>query len=245
MGENKNRKRYSLSRLRHDTIVFNEQGEPFDLSSYTLKMKKNNINRAELKVLLGNKEKLSVRIDIERVPDMVSAKRRRQANKGASKKGKGKTASKKSLSLCGFTLLITTAPEKMLHFDEALVLYAARWQIELLFKLWKSHAKLETSRSSNSWRILCEIYTKLLACLVQHWIILMGCWNYPNRSLVKAAQVVRTHVNLIALSFISLPKLMKTLNFIIRCLNHGCKQNSRRKHPNTWKTLILVQPKWI
>jgi len=113
---------------------------------------------------------------------MVSAKRRRQANKGASKKGKGKTASKKSLSLCDFTLLITTAPEPMLNFDEALVLYAARWQIERLFKRWKSHAKLEVSRSNNPFRYLCEIYTKLLACLVQHWIILMGCWNYPNRS---------------------------------------------------------------
>jgi len=58
--------------------------------------------------------------------------------------------------------LITTAPAYKLSFDEALVLYGARWQIELLFKLWKSHAKLDTSRSCNPWRILTEIYIKLL-----------------------------------------------------------------------------------
>jgi len=62
MGKDKKNNRYSLSRLRHDTVVFNKQGELFDLSSYTLEMKKNNIDRAELEVLLGNKEKLPVRL---------------------------------------------------------------------------------------------------------------------------------------------------------------------------------------
>ncbi|EDN67947.1 transposase, IS4 family [Beggiatoa sp. PS] len=85
---------------------------------------------------------------------------------------------------------MTTAPAYKLSFDEALVLYGARWQIELLFKLWKSHAKLETSIRCHPWRILTEISIKMLAGLVQHWIILMGCWNHPNRSLVKAAQVI-------------------------------------------------------
>lgn len=231
---------FCLSRLRHGTVLFDEQGEKFDLSSYTLQMKKDGIFRTELNVLMGNEERLPVRLFMERVPEMVSSQRRRQANKGASKKGK--KASKKSLSLCDFTLLITTAPEEKLSFDEALVLYGARWQIELLFKLWKSHAKLETSRSENPWRILTEIYIKLLACLVQHWIILMGCWNHPHRSLVKAAQVIRNNVNLIAVNFNSLSKMLTAV--IMRCLNHCCKQNSKRKHPNTWKTLIEGKPKW-
>jgi IS4 transposase len=153
---------FCLSRLRHDAVVFDEQLNLFDLSSYTLYLKKNNIIRAELNVLIGREEKLPVRLFIERVPETVSSQRRRQANKGASKKKKGKTASKKSLSLCDVTNLITTAPEAKLSFDEALVLYGARWQIELLFKLWKSHAKLETSIRCHPWRILTEIYIKLL-----------------------------------------------------------------------------------
>lgn len=238
----KEKKRYTLSRFRHDTVVFNESGELFDLSAYTLEMKKKNIPQVELKVLIGEKEQLPVRLFIQRVPEAVSAKRRGQAKKRAQKKGK--TPSKKSLSLCDVTLLITTAPVEILHFEEALVLYATRWQIELLFKLWKSHAKLHTSKSSKPWRILCEIYIKLLACLVQHWLILMGCWNNPNRSLVKAAQVVRTHTNLIAINFNCIANLIQALQIIMRGLNHGCRQNNRRKHPNTWRTLIECKPKW-
>ena len=84
----------------------------------------------------------------------------------------------------------------------------------------------------------------MLACLVQHWIILMGCWNHPNRSLVKAAQVIRSNANLIAISFNSLSKMLEAFGIIIRCLDHCCKQNSKRKHPNTWKTLIEGKPKW-
>ncbi|HID99476.1 MAG TPA: IS4 family transposase, partial [Thiotrichaceae bacterium] len=145
---------YCLSRLRHDTVLFDEQGEVFDLSAYTLQMKKNDIPRAELNVLIGKEERLPVHLFLERVPEMVSSQRR--ANKGASKKKKGKTASKKSLSLRDVTNLITTAPVYKLSFDEAFALYFAIWQIELLFKLWKSHAKLETSIRCNPGRILTE-----------------------------------------------------------------------------------------
>ena len=232
--------RFYLSRLRHDTVLFDENKELFDLSSYTRFLK--DIYQAELKVLLGQQERTSARLFLPRVPEAISAKRRGKAKKRAPKKGQ--RPSKKSLSLCEFTLLITNAPPDKISCYEAFVLYAARWQIELLFKLWKSHAKLAVSRSCNPWRILCEIYTKLLACLVQHWIILMGCWNNPNRSLVKAAQVIRTHVNLIAIHFHSHSKLMEALSIIMRCLNQGGRQNSRRKHPNTWKILIECKPKW-
>jgi len=46
---------YCLSRLRHDTVLFDEQGQEFDLSSYTLYMKKNDIHRTELNVSIGKK----------------------------------------------------------------------------------------------------------------------------------------------------------------------------------------------
>lgn len=81
---------FCLSRLRHDTILFDESGEEFELSSYTLSMKKNNRHRVELNVLLGRHEKLPVRLFIERVPEIISSKRRRQANRGASKRGKNR-----------------------------------------------------------------------------------------------------------------------------------------------------------
>jgi hypothetical protein len=82
-------------------------------------------------------------------------------------------------------------PAERLTLQEALVLAHARWQIELLFKLWKSQGGIDESRSTHPWRILCELCTKLLAMVIQHWVLLTSCWRSPDRSLVKAAQTVR------------------------------------------------------
>ena len=39
----------------------------------------------------------------------------------------------------------------------------ARWQIELLFKLWKQDALVDEWRSTKPWRILAEVYAKRIA----------------------------------------------------------------------------------
>ena len=229
------------SRLRNDTLLATPDGQPLSHEELAFTSLKANHQRLERLVLLGE-QKLPARLLLERVPTVVAAQRRAQIKNRGRKKGQ--TPSRKTLALCEFTMLITNVPNTQLSFDEALVLYAARWQIELLFKLWKSHAKLGISRSQKPWRILCEIYAKLLAVLVQHWVILLGCWNHPNRSLIKAAQVIRDLAPLLAISFGQLSKLTKALRIILKSLSHGCRQPSRRKHRNTWKTLIDTKPVW-
>ena len=230
-----------LSRQRFDILLATPEGQSLSLEELALTSFKANHRRLERPVLLGE-QKLPARLLLERVPASVAAQRRAQVKNRGRKKGQ--TPSPKTLALCEFTMLITNVPPTRLSFDEALVLYAARWQIELLFKLWKSHAKLGTSRSQKPWRILCENYTKLLAVLIQHWVILLGCWNHPNRSLIKAAQVIRDLAPLLAVSFRHLSKLTATLRVFLNCLNHGSRQPSRRKHRNTWKTLIDTKPVW-
>ena len=42
-----------------------------------------------------------------------------------------------------------------------MVLLRVRWQIELLFKLFKSHTQVDTWQSQKPWRILCEVYAKI------------------------------------------------------------------------------------
>ncbi|RDD35563.1 Transposase DDE domain protein [Wolbachia endosymbiont of Cylisticus convexus] len=53
-----------------------------------------------------------------------------------------------------------------------LTVYRVRWQIELLFKLYKSHINLDKLKGkTNPFRVLCELYTKLCAILVFHGMI--------------------------------------------------------------------------
>ena len=81
----------------------------------------------------------------------------------------------------------------MLSLAEALVLMRIRWQIELLFKLWKSHGRVDEWRTKNPARILCEVYAKLLGLVFQQWILVASNWVDPVRSLFKAAMIVMSY----------------------------------------------------
>ena len=93
-----------------------------------------------------------------------------------STKKKGRQPSKRRLAVADWTILVTNVPSNLLTADEALTVMRIRWQIELIFKLWKSVNSLDKSRSEKKWRILTEVYGKLLVVLLQHWLIVMGAW---------------------------------------------------------------------
>jgi len=142
--------------------------------------------------------------------------------------------------MADWTVFITNAPVALLTVEEALVLGRARWQIELLFKLWKSHGRIDESRSQQPWRILCEVYAKLLALVVQHWLLLVGCWRYPDRSLRKAAQTVQKHALHLASSLACEARLAAAITTIQRCLAAGCRINKRKAKPHTYQLLLSI-----
>src|SRR5947207_13126423 len=96
-----------------------------------------------------------VRLLAVRVPESVAATRRSKMQQEA--KDRGKTISETRLALAGWTILVTNVPAALLSLEEALVLARARWQIELLFKLWKQDGCVDDWRGKKPWPILCEV----------------------------------------------------------------------------------------
>ena len=81
-----------------------------------------------------------------RVPQEVADQRRRRLHEEF--RDKGKTPSARLLALAAWTMMVTTVPDAQLSVAEALVLLRERWQIELLFKLWKSQGRVDEWRSA-------------------------------------------------------------------------------------------------
>ena len=191
-------------------------------------------------VLLGRTHRLPVRLLAVKAPPAVCAQRRRQLKDQARKKQR--QPSKARLARCDWTIYITNAPQSLLSRDEAMVLARARWQIELLFKLWQQHGGIDRWRSANPWRILCEIYAKLVAMVILHWTLLTAVWLYPDRSLVKAAATVRRYAVMLASAMtgaiaIAVATVIEQIGL---CLRAGCRVDRRRQRPSTYQLLLAL-----
>jgi Transposase DDE domain len=222
-----------LSRLQTQTAVYDSTGQRQDLLAL---LEAQPTATLEHEVALGADQRVPARLLAVRVPQEVAEARRRRLREAAQDKGRQVSATR--LALAAWTLFVTNVPQDRLTLAEALVLGRTRWQIELLFKLWKSHGRVDESRSTKPWRMLCEVYAKLLAMLVQHWVFLVSCWTYPDRSLTKAAQTVQKHALHLASVFASVKRLREALMTVKRCLAAGCRMNRRKKRPNTYQLLI-------
>ena len=229
---------FFLSRLKAGTNLYQPNGSELALLGWLKKQPGG--APVELAVQLGAQHRLPVRLIAQWVPPAVAAARRRRLKRAA--KVRGKTASPQALAWADWTLLITNVPPEQLQPGEALILAACRWQIELLFKLWKSQARLDESRSAKPWRQLTELYAKLLGVLIQHWIWLLGCWQHIDRSLVKAAQIVQKFAERLAACLSHLPDLSQQLEKLQRRLSHVGRLNKRHKQPATFQTLLACQP---
>ena len=217
---------YFASRIKSHMVMADRQGKRINL----LTALPQRVGQSKvLRVQVGWRKPMPLRLLAVRVPDEVVEQRRNVLQEQARKHGR--QISQLQWELAKWTLLLTNAPAKVIGVAEGLVLMRARWAIEMLFKLWKSEGQIDEWRSPHRWRVLCELYSKLIAMVIQHWLLILGCWQDPYRSLVKAAQVIRS----LALDWVEV--LMGQRHFpdverkMRRLMQSGCRVNHRATDP--------------
>ena len=222
-----------LSRADGQTAVQSADGCWWSVAELLLKQESTTLDMA---VRLGKQASVEARLLAVRVPQGVADERRRRIRAQAKKEGK--TPSRTALALVDWTVLVTNVPAEMLVLEEALVLARLRWQIELLFKLWKSHGEVDVVREVKHWRQLCELYAKLLGCIVMHWVLVVSCWANSARSLTQAAQSYRQWSLALAGAMETKSGLIRQLRTIARCIGAGCRINRRKKRPSAFQLLL-------
>ena len=251
---------YWLTAANAGTLLIDERGQCWDLVSF---LGAQTGDEVDVQVCLGKRERLPVRLIARRVSAEQAARRRATARRTLESKAKGvqrpnvrthgranakpqrkhKKTGKARLQLLGWTILITNVPQELLSVDEALVLARCRWQIELCWKLWKQVGKVDTWRSAKPYRILTEIYAKLLGCLITHWLTLIECWQAPNRSMVKARHVMQWMAPLLALGVAGVVPLEDMVQRTSHTMASGCTVNARQKRPAAYQ--LVAHPKLI
>jgi len=225
---------YWISRLQHGTKVFDAAGKSLDLQSFLRERGENGL--VDAMVLLGEKERLACRLIAVRVPPETAARRRQKIREKA--RDHGREPSQEYLELQEWTIFVTNCDAELLTWKEVVVLYRARWQIELLFKLWKSHkhlAALEVVASPQ--RQMAVLYAKLIGVIVQHWMLLSAAWNDVQRSLRKAAAILRDWIVLLTGVLDDGERLSDFLRRFGAAVTKTARVTRRRKHPSLFQLL--------
>ena len=223
---------YFISRFnRRVGLVNPSTGERFDLLAHLRNTSPDKFSETELNLWVGLSVKLPVRLLAVRLPSSVVEKRRYKAKANAKKKGR--TLSAEASEWLQWSIYITNVPTTMLTLSQITLIYTLRWQIELLFKLWKSEAKLDRIAGTHSNRILCEIYAKLIGMVLFQYITAPIRWQERELSLTKAFQAFRHYIHEFRNALSSLSDLIKVLDILIQRWKRHALKDKRRKHLST------------
>lgn len=212
-----------LSRLRSDVIIFrliNGEYKPFDLLKEEKKMKPGDIR--EYEVYITAKEKLFVRLILEKVDEKIAAEKRRKLKQ--KRHSKGKILSHRRLALCNINAYVTNTSCNELPKENVRNYYSLRWQIEILFKAWKSIYSIDEIRLMKLERFECMHYGLLTMIVLTHHIFMI----YKK----SAYKLNKTEIS--ELKFYSCIK--ETLPVLISVLN--CKQKLRQYLDMLWSMVI-------
>jgi hypothetical protein len=221
---------YWLSRYKLGTKVYDTEGKSLDLPIWLPQRIGKTI---DCKVLLGKEKQLPCRLVAERVPPQVVRQRHERIQETARKKGT--PVSQQALDMAHWTIYVTNISPQLTP-KEIFILGRYRWQIELLFKLWKSDLQIDKWASSNPHRILCELYTKLTGAIVTHWFLLVACWHNPQRSFRLAIPTIQGLAWQFANSLHNLHLLRHAFERLCGALSKT-KMGKSRTDPRSWQLI--------
>ena len=203
-------------------------GQPINLLAL---LKKN--HKLDIDICLNNTKKTTVRLLAAPVSQQVANSRRMKAKKEIH----GRNPSVDVLALMGWTIFITTIPRSEADFDKISKMYQLRWQIEIIFKTWKSHMQFDKIHnvSFNQLQVLLTArLTMIVLCTHSLFLPISKriCQQY-NRdlSMLKFMNYIEKNLeevfNLMAMSILD-KNLSDTKSFDLKIIKY-CAYDIRKR----------------
>lgn len=220
---------YWVSRYKVGTNLCNSAGQPLDLLAC---LQASSALCLEMPVQLGSQQ-LPCRLIAYPIDDLVCQQRHRDLADWERRHQSSATATR--YALCAWDIYLTNASSDLLPAAQVRSVATLRWQLEKLFDLWKTVGGLDDWATANPWRILCEVYAKLIALVIQHWLLLTGQAHHLHRSAFHAARTIRRKAWHLAAVLPDLIALTQTLVALRDCLLAGCRIDHSASSPPTFQ----------
>ncbi|EJR92887.1 transposase for insertion sequence element IS231F [Bacillus cereus VD200] len=235
---------YYISRLKLNTNVYVKNPNPEYFKNGSIKKQSEYIQINVIQILnqlqpgetieyqqayIGDKQQLFSRLVFHRLTAVQLQKRLEKI--AEKEKSKHRTYSEKSKLVVGLNVYVTNAPWEWVPMEQVHELYTLRWQIEIVFKTWKSLFDIDHCRTVKRERIECHLYGKLIA------IFLCSSTMFKMRQLLlqkkqkelseyKAIGMIQDHLFLLYQSIQNTQEITKLLTRLF----HLLQQNGRKSH---------------
>ncbi|HKZ66482.1 MAG TPA: IS4 family transposase, partial [Chitinophagaceae bacterium] len=160
---------FYISRLKSQVTIYEKTKEGYQPLSWPkiIKLIKNCKEKCfDKTVYIGCQQKKKVRL----MAWLLDEEAQKQRLKKKQKKKRSLNEQDKVWSQ--LNVFITNIAFEIITPQQAYDLYKIRWQIELIFKIWKSILKINQVRKMKANRFKCYLYSKLL------WVLL--CWDITS-----------------------------------------------------------------
>jgi hypothetical protein len=155
---------------------------------------------------------------------------RRRAQLREKLRTRGRQPTEEALELAGWLILVTNAPASLLPTAAVSFLYRVRWQVELIFKQFKSVLRLHVLPSQNPARVQCEIWGRLLmAVLIFVW------YQHLNTASLKLHEC--------EISFAKVAKLLQQQGQSLVSVLFGDRARLTSEYRRLWNKLLKLARK--
>lgn len=252
-----NSEAYYLSKLKSTTAIYIKNENPEIMSNGNAK-KDSLYKRVDIEeivkplaegetielfdIYIGKNNKFKTRLILTKLTEECKKRRENKFLKDVKKKKKKEN--NKSKFWNSINSYITNISGEILSKDQLHDIYSLRWQIELMFKIWKSLFKIHDVKKVKLERFQCFLYGRLTALLLTSSIVLTGkkiiCEEHQKEiSEMKSFAIVKEYFSEIREKiFKGELVLMKFLNKLMESiLKYGIK--SKRKGRKS--TFLIIE----
>lgn len=185
-------KQHFLSKLMFGVTFHDEKGAKIDLDT-VLKGEPESFD------MVVYHEKKAFRLVGVKLPDNVVNQRLRKAKRKAQNKGKS-SLTDNYRRFARYAIFLTSLPASY-PMKTLYTMYRIRWQIELIFKTWKSILGIHKIRSARTERLMCEVYGKLILAAILSTMV-AAVEAMPSATVVSLHRAMK-HLQAVALPLAS------------------------------------------